>query len=159
MLARVRIEEFQHVLSTRVDEAERFERNIIEISKNRSRLEQQCNHFLSRAEDPALFLSYATKTFLLASAHFHVGGLAGLIIPLFLYVSVTGFIVANAIAGGLSVSPPHAGALSALIGATQYGTGIGGSALVGALANGTPVPMTMVIALCGIGCAASTLLR
>ena len=70
----------------------------------------------------------------------------GLVVPLFLYVSVTGFIVANAIAGALNLSPAHTGALSALIGATQYGTGIAGSALVGALTNGTPVPMACWLA-------------
>lgn len=87
-----------------------------------------------------------------------LGGLSGLVIPLFLYVSATGFIVANAIAGALAISPSHAGALSALVGATQYGTGIIGSALVGSLANGTPLPMAGIIALCGLGCAASALL-
>ncbi|MFJ3054445.1 multidrug effflux MFS transporter [Herbaspirillum sp. NPDC087042] len=95
---------------------------------------------------------------LLIAAHWKIGGLAGLVLLLFLYVATTGFIVANAIAGALNVSPMHAGALSALIGATQYGTGIAGSALVGALANGTPVPMACIIALCGLGCAASALL-
>jgi EAL domain-containing protein (putative c-di-GMP-specific phosphodiesterase class I) len=54
----------------------------------------------------------------------------GLVVPLFLYVSVTGFIVANAIAGALNISPTHTGAFSALIGATQYDTGIAGSDLV-----------------------------
>lgn len=95
---------------------------------------------------------------LLATAYFDVGGLPGLVIPLFLFVGVTGFIVANAIAGALSLAPERAGALSALIGATQYGSGIAGSALVGALANGTPLPMAGIIALCAVGCAVSTLL-
>jgi len=45
----------------------------------------------------------------------------------------TGFIVANSIAGALSIFPERAGAVSALIGAIQYGTGIIGSALVGVL--------------------------
>jgi DHA1 family bicyclomycin/chloramphenicol resistance-like MFS transporter len=41
--------------------------------------------------------------------------------------------------------------VSALVGALQYGTGIAGSALVGAFADGTPWPMGWVIALSGIG--------
>jgi MFS transporter, DHA1 family, multidrug resistance protein len=79
------------------------------------------------------------------------GGLAGLVIPLFLFISATGFIVANAIAGALGTFPVRSGAMSALIGASQYGTGILGSALVGFFADGTPWPMGGVIALMSIG--------
>jgi MFS transporter, DHA1 family, multidrug resistance protein len=90
-------------------------------------------------------------------AHMDWGGLMGLFIPLFLFVSATGFIVANAIAGALGCAPERAGAVSALIGATQYGTGIAGSALVGLFADGTPWPMGCVIALMGLASAASAL--
>ncbi|WP_310631390.1 multidrug effflux MFS transporter [Paraburkholderia sp.] len=85
------------------------------------------------------------------------GGLMGLFLPLFLFVSATGFIVANSIAGALGCAPERAGAVSALIGAIQYGTGIAGSALVGVLADGTPWPMGCVIALMGLASAASAL--
>lgn len=89
---------------------------------------------------------------LAATAWTGLGGLWGLVIPLFLFVSVTGFIVANSIAGALSGFPENAGAVSALVGAIHYGSGIFGSALVGTFADGTPWPMALVIALCGIGC-------
>lgn len=79
------------------------------------------------------------------------GGLAGLVIPLFLFVSATGFIVANSIAGALGTFPGRAGAVSALIGAIQYGTSIVGSALVGVGTDGTPWRMGVVIALLSIG--------
>ncbi|SOE95781.1 MFS transporter, DHA1 family, bicyclomycin/chloramphenicol resistance protein [Burkholderia sp. D7] len=79
------------------------------------------------------------------------GGLTGLVVPLFLFVSATGFIVANSIAGALGSFPERAGSMSALIGAIQYGTGIAGSALVGIFADGTPWPMGCVIALMSIG--------
>ena len=79
------------------------------------------------------------------------GGLTGLVIPLFLFISATGFIVANSIAGALGSFPERAGSMSALIGAIQYGTGITGSALVGLFADGTPWPMGCVIALMSIG--------
>ncbi|HJV72667.1 MAG TPA: multidrug effflux MFS transporter [Noviherbaspirillum sp.] len=79
------------------------------------------------------------------------GVLMGLVIPLFLLVSTTGFIVANSIAGALGSFPERAGSVSALIGAIQYGTGIIGSALVGTCADGTPWPMGLIIALFGIG--------
>jgi MFS transporter, DHA1 family, multidrug resistance protein len=79
------------------------------------------------------------------------GGLWGLAVPLFLFVSVTGVVVANAVAGALAGFPERAGAVSALVGAVQYGGGILGSALVGACADGTPWPMGWVIAVGGIG--------
>lgn len=79
------------------------------------------------------------------------GGLRGLVIPLFFFVSATGFIVANSIVGALAGFPERAGAVSALIGAIHYGSGILGSALVGALADGTPWPMAAVIAVTGVG--------
>lgn len=84
-------------------------------------------------------------------AWFGWGGLWGLVVPLFVFVSATGFIVANSIAGALADFPERAGAVSALIGAIHYGSGILGSALVGAFADGTPWPMGWVIALTGIG--------
>ncbi|RYG63120.1 MFS transporter, partial [bacterium] len=79
------------------------------------------------------------------------GGLAGLVVPLFFFISATGFIVANSISGALADFPERAGAVSALVGALQYGSGIFGSALVGALANGTPAPMGWVIGLTTAG--------
>ncbi len=82
------------------------------------------------------------------------GGLAGLVAPLFVFVAATGFIVANSIVGALAGFPRRAGAVSALVGAVQYGSGIVGSALVGAFADGTPWPMGWVIALGGLGSAA-----
>jgi len=94
---------------------------------------------------------------LLADGVSGFGGLWGLVIPLFAMISATGFIVANAISGALHVFPERAGSLSAFIGATQYGTGILGSGLVGVFANGTPLPMTLVIAVLCVGCAGCSL--
>ncbi|MCB8881767.1 multidrug effflux MFS transporter [Acidisoma cellulosilytica] len=79
------------------------------------------------------------------------GGLAGLALPLFVFIGIAGFIVANAIAGALMQSPERAGTVSALVGAIQYGSGIISSGLVGAFADGTPWPMGGVILLCGLG--------
>jgi DHA1 family bicyclomycin/chloramphenicol resistance-like MFS transporter len=81
------------------------------------------------------------------------GGLAGLAVPLFAFAGLAGFIVANSIAGALASFPERAGSVSALVGALQYGTGILGSAMVGAFADGTPWTMGWVIASFGIGSA------
>ena len=50
--------------------------------------------------------------------------------------------------------PKRAGAVSALVGAVQYGTGIIGFGMVSTFADSTPWPMGWVIALSGIGSAA-----
>ena len=83
-------------------------------------------------------------------ATFGWGGLPGLVAPLLAYLAAAGFIVANSVAGALSTFPPRAGAVSALVGAMQYGTGVLGAALTGWLANGTPGPMGWVIAGSGV---------
>ena len=87
------------------------------------------------------------------SAYADLGGLWGLFAPLLIFVSATGFIVANSIAGAMADEPGQAGSVSALVGAIQYGSGIAGSGLVGLFADGTPWPMGWVIALMGIGSA------
>lgn len=79
------------------------------------------------------------------------GGLFGLAVPLFAFVSFSGLIVANSIAGALARFPDRAGAVSAFVGAMHYGAGILGSALVGIFADGTPWPMGWIIAASGIG--------
>jgi MFS transporter, DHA1 family, multidrug resistance protein len=79
------------------------------------------------------------------------GGLWGLVVPLFFFITAAGFIIANSIAGALSDFPARAGAVSALVGAIHYGSGIVGSALVGAFSDGTPWPLGLVIAIAGIG--------
>ncbi|MDE4909203.1 multidrug effflux MFS transporter [Methylobacterium sp. 092160098-2] len=85
------------------------------------------------------------------------GGLVGLVTSLFLFITATGFIVANSIAAALDTFPERAGAVSALVGSLHYGSGILGAGLVGAFADGTPWPMGLVIALAGIGSASCAL--
>ena len=86
------------------------------------------------------------------------GGIYGLIPALFLFGSMNGFILANAVAGALSSVATRTGAASALVGAIQYGSGMIGSALVGVFADGTPWPMGWVMALAGVGSLVSVLL-
>jgi len=79
------------------------------------------------------------------------GGLAGLAIPLFVFVSWSGLIVANSIGGAMQDFPERAGSVSALVGALHYGSGIVGSAVVSTFADGTPTPLAIVVAVAGIG--------
>ena len=88
---------------------------------------------------------------LAATARTGWGGLAGLAVPMFVFVATTGLIAGNAAAGALADFPEKAGAVSALFGAFQYGGGIIGSALVGTLSNGTAWPMGLTVAIGGVG--------
>jgi len=86
-----------------------------------------------------------------------VGGLPGLVVPLFFFISANGLFTANAVAGALAVEPEQAGATSAFVGAIQFGSGVFGSAVVGWLADGTPRPMGLVIAIVGLGSLLATM--
>lgn len=80
------------------------------------------------------------------------GGLWILAALIFVFISTSGLIQANSLAGALADHPANAGAVSALVGAIQYGGGIVGSALVGFFADGSPKALGGVILLAGLGC-------
>jgi DHA1 family bicyclomycin/chloramphenicol resistance-like MFS transporter len=84
------------------------------------------------------------------------GGWLGLAGALFAYIGMNGLIGANAIAGGLSSTTEGTGSASALLGFSQYGGGMVGSALVGAFANGTPWPMALIICVGTVSAGAIT---
>ena len=95
---------------------------------------------------------------LAVDARFGWGGLAGLAVPLFFYVSMLGFVVANSVAGVLAAFPHRAGAASALLGAMHYGGGMLSAAMVGWLADGTPWTMGWIVGAAGLGSLLSTVL-
>ncbi len=100
----------------------------------------------------------ASGIVLALDSRFGWGGLAGLVVPLFCYVSMLGFIVANSVAGALAAFPHKAGAASALVGATHYGAGIFTAAMVGWFADGTPWTMGWILGVCGVGTLSSGLM-
>lgn len=77
-------------------------------------------------------------------------GLPGLLIPLFGYLATLGFTGPNAIALALAHQGMRAGSASALIGTLQFGIATLSSAAVGLLGNESALPMTTVIAGCGL---------
>ena len=95
-------------------------------------------------------LAAASGVLLSITSMTDIGGLIGLVLPVLIFVSLNGFIVANSISGALADHSHQAGAVSALVGALQYGCGIFSSGLIGWFANGTPAPMGIVIAACGL---------
>ncbi|MDB5410206.1 MAG: Bcr/CflA family drug resistance efflux transporter [Rhodospirillales bacterium] len=87
-----------------------------------------------------------------------IGGIVGIAVPLFLFLSLMGLINANSTMGALSLFPERAGAASALMGTLPYALGAVAGAAVGWLADGTPWPMSLVISVTAIGALAANLI-
>jgi DHA1 family bicyclomycin/chloramphenicol resistance-like MFS transporter len=87
---------------------------------------------------------------LAATARFDLFGVAGLAVPLFLYTSMLGLVVANSVAGAMAAFPQKAGAASALLGALHYGIGALVSASIGLVQDGTPWAMGAIIGASGL---------
>lgn len=77
-------------------------------------------------------------------------GFWGVVIPIFLYIASLGMIFPNATAGALSQQTENAGSASALIGTLQYSLAAISSSLISYFNNGTSLPMTVQIGICGI---------
>ena len=79
------------------------------------------------------------------------GGLLGIVVPLLVYVGSLGFTMPNATALAMAPHGRAAGMASALIGTLQFSLAAVAALVVGAIHDGTAVPMTGTIAACGIG--------
>lgn len=87
----------------------------------------------------------------------HIGGLWGLVVPVFVFFSTNGIIAACATAAALDGVPDHAGSAAALIGSLQYGSGIVSSLLLAWLSDGTPRALVGVMFASALGAAAMAL--
>jgi DHA1 family bicyclomycin/chloramphenicol resistance-like MFS transporter len=98
-----------------------------------------------------LVVQVAAGGALLAAALTGIGGIAGLVVPLFVFIACLGLILPNASAAALAPFAASAGSASALMGAIQFGVAGVVSALVGAVHARSAVPMAAAIALCAVG--------
>jgi DHA1 family bicyclomycin/chloramphenicol resistance-like MFS transporter len=87
---------------------------------------------------------------ILGAAATGLGGLSGIAVPLFVYVSTVGFVMPNATALAMAPHGRAAGIASALLGTLQFVIAAIAATLVGVLNNGTALPMACVIAGCGL---------
>ncbi|MBI3992147.1 MAG: multidrug effflux MFS transporter, partial [Candidatus Lambdaproteobacteria bacterium] len=78
-------------------------------------------------------------------------GVAGIVAPMYLYAVGGGMIMPSAMAGAIGPFPRMAGLASALAGFMQMIVAAGYSMAVGALYDGTAVPMTLGIGIAGVG--------
>ena len=85
-----------------------------------------------------------------------VGGFLGIFLPGAVALACTGLIFPNAAVGAMSRHAARAGSASALMGTLQFSLAAAGSALVGALTDGTPRPLALLMLLgVAVGIAAS----
>jgi len=96
-----------------------------------------------------LVVAMTAGLFLVVDAYSGFGGFAGILIPLFCYIACHGFVLPNTTALAMASHGRVAGSASALLGTFQFVGGAIAGSLIGAFANGTPVPMAAVIAGCG----------
>jgi MFS transporter, DHA1 family, multidrug resistance protein len=97
-----------------------------------------------------LLIAMIASLVLLVDAYSGLGGFAGLLVPLFFFITCYGFVVPNTTALAMAPHGQVAGSASALLGTIQFVLASITGALVGALANGTAVPLAGVIAGCGV---------
>ena len=107
----------------------------------------------------ALHVSGAAVVVLALAAFTGIGGLMGVFIPAVVALACTGVVFPNTAVGALSRHAARAGSASALLGTLQFTCAAIGSALVGALADGTPRPMAVVMLLGAAGAIAAETLR
>ncbi|HKE85570.1 MAG TPA: Bcr/CflA family multidrug efflux MFS transporter [Vicinamibacterales bacterium] len=116
----------------------------------------QINRWLSTRMDPhrilriMLVVAMSAGLLMFVNAWSGFGGFAGILIPLFCFISSHGFVLPNTTALAMAPHGRVAGSASALLGTLQFVLGTTSAALVGAFANGTAVPLAAVIAGCGV---------
>jgi DHA1 family bicyclomycin/chloramphenicol resistance-like MFS transporter len=86
----------------------------------------------------ALAVSAIAVVVLAAGVRLHIGGVALIVVSIFLFFSMNGVIAATSTAAALDEAGEYAGSASALIGSLQYGSGIISSLLLAWLHDGTP---------------------
>jgi DHA1 family bicyclomycin/chloramphenicol resistance-like MFS transporter len=96
----------------------------------------------------ALVFQAAAAVALLLTGWTGWGGLWGILVPLFFWISTMGFVNPNTTALAMAPFAANAGAASALLGVIQFVLAAISSALVGWLEDGTAHPMVSVMALC-----------
>lgn len=109
---------------------------------NRRLLRRRRYDFILRR---ANLISILASAALFVDAFFALGGLPGILVPLFFIVGLIGFTQPNAFAGALAHDPRRAGAASALVGCLQFGAGALGATIASAFHDGTARPMAAVI--------------
>jgi DHA1 family bicyclomycin/chloramphenicol resistance-like MFS transporter len=105
----------------------------------------------ARLLDAALLAATVAGTALLLAAATGAAGFAGIAAPLFVYVASLGVVMPLAVTLAMAQHGRVAGSASAVIGTLQFGAGAVAGLLVGALHDGTALPMALLVAAGGAG--------
>lgn len=116
-------------------------------------------HPLERLLKIAVTIAALAAVTLALMVKLQLGGIAAVIVCVFLFFSMNGIIAAASTAAALDAVPAVAGSASALIGSLQYGSGIISSLLLAWFRDGTPWTMAWVMALFALASAAMALRR
>ncbi|WP_321342702.1 multidrug effflux MFS transporter [uncultured Draconibacterium sp.] len=125
------------------------------------------NRILVRKFSLDLLLRVATAIAMVAGlvlvvlVKLQIGGIYGVVVPVFFFFSMNGIIAATTTAAALDKVPEMAGAAAALLGALQYGSGILSTLLLTLFGDsqGSPWTMSWIIALFGVASAGTVLAR
>ena len=116
----------------------------------------QINRALARRHDArrilgiALSISLVSGVLLIVNAYTGLGGFAGILLPLFFFISMHGFVSPNSTALAMAPHGRVAGTASALMGTVQFVLGATAGSLIGAFSNGTAMPFAVVVGTCGV---------
>ncbi len=115
----------------------------------------QINVRLLKKTSPETILKYSFGILALASVSLVLATVAGLgfwglVVPLFIYISTLGITLPNTAAAALSAEGARAGSASAFLGTMQFTLAALSSAAVSGLDNGTAMPMSATMAICGL---------
>ncbi|OAM34391.1 Bcr/CflA family drug resistance efflux transporter [Eikenella sp. NML96-A-049] len=103
---------------------------------------------LSKLLVVASLIAFTASAVLFALVWANIGGIWGVVAPLFVMFSMNAIIAACANAAALAAVPNQiAGSAAALLGSLQYGSGIVSSLLLAAFSSGTPFTMAWIIVL------------
>ena len=124
-----------------------FAVNIIGVmalsSVNRRLVQRHPLHTLLRV---AAFVAALATVLLALSVKTHMGGMAAMVLTIFIFFSMNGIVAAASTAAALDTVPSNlAGSASALIGSLQYGSGIVSSLLLSVFSDGTPWAMAWIM--------------
>lgn len=116
----------------------------------------QINVRLLSRTTPGVILSFGLAgaatagSFVFLAAITGIGGLVGLLVPLFFFLTSLGFIGPNSTARALAPQGANAGAASAVLGTIQFTAGGISGAIVAALPKTSAVPMAAMIGGCAV---------
>jgi DHA1 family bicyclomycin/chloramphenicol resistance-like MFS transporter len=116
----------------------------------------QINRALARTHDArtilgrVLYVTLLSSVLLMVDTYTGLGGFAGILVPLFFFIAMHGFVSPNSTALAMAPHGSVAGTASALMGTVQFVFGATAGSLIGAFATGTAMPFAIVVGGCGV---------